>query len=186
MRAVPLILLALPMIGCAVSRAGTEPRPAREVTLDASIPVAAPESLAARQAGIEGCFEHARAIARRVQMLQRARAMPGTLVGLGASTVAVFGLMRRDRPLVWGSLAVGYAAFGLTRLDRALNPRLRAARQRAAAAEAMWIEVRRQMNRWESAARNWNAARGDPALASWHAEDARLVEAVDRCLRAEP
>jgi hypothetical protein len=85
--------------------------------------------------------------------------MPGALVGLGAGAVAAVGIMKDDRALAWGGTLVGWSVLGLIRLDRALNPQLRAARQREAAAEATWIDVRRQMNRWESAGREWGALR---------------------------
>jgi hypothetical protein len=41
------------------------------------------------------------------------------------------------------------------------------------------------MNRWESAAREWNASRREGSLASWHAGDAELEQLVARCVRDE-
>jgi hypothetical protein len=107
--------------------------------------------------------------------------LPGTLVGLGASAVTLAGSVRHDRTLMWRGMTVGYSALGLTWLNRVLNPQLRAARQRATAAEAMWIDVRRQMNRWESTARDWDASRSGPSLLSWQTEDARLAQLAARC-----
>jgi hypothetical protein len=181
------------------------PLPARLEVPDIRTGIAPPGELAEVQELSAGCYDHLRALMIESSRIHRSHVRNG-LIAMTVANAFTLGVSIATRPArrdpflgspetsngKWRMFALGVnaATFSLVHIDLTFHPSVRAARARNTEASRTWIGLRRVMNRWESAARDWDLAmsqgdsvRASTARALWRAEDGEIRETASRCVQ---